>query len=211
MIRVITIEREYGSGGADVARKLAERLGWQLWDQKLTDEIARCMECDRRTVEERAERIDPLYYRLFKAFLRGSFEGTLNAPRLKMVDADHIRQVAGQVVTLAAKTGNSVIVGRGSAYFLGDRADAFHVFVYAPFEERVRRLRAQGQSEHDAIELAETVDRDRAAYIKRYFDVDWPARHFFHLMINTTLGEEVVVQTVLDSVALLDEQSRERK
>jgi cytidylate kinase len=211
MIRVITIEREFGSGGADVARNLAERLGWQLWDQKLTDEIARRMECDSRTVEEHGERIDPLYYRLFKAFLRGSFEGTLNAPRLKMVDAEHIRQVAGQVVTLAAKTGNSVIVGRGSAYFLRDRADTFHVFVYAPFEEKVRRLRAQGQSEHDAIELAETVDRDRAAYIKRYFDVDWPARHFFHLMINTTLGEEVVVQTVLDSVALLDEQSRERE
>jgi cytidylate kinase len=128
-----------------------------------------------------------------------------------MVDAEHIRQVAGQVVTLAAKTGKSVIVGRGSAYFLRDRPDAFHVFVYSPFEEKVRRLRAQGQSEHDAIELAETVDRDRAAYIKRYFDVDWPARHFFHLMINTTLGEEVVVQTVLDSVALLDEQSGKRE
>ena len=63
MIRVITIEREYGSGAADIARKLADRLGWELWDQKLTDEIARRMECSSRAVEEHGERIDPLYYR----------------------------------------------------------------------------------------------------------------------------------------------------
>ena len=207
MIRVITIEREFGSGAADIARKLAERLRWQLWDQKLTEEIARRLDCDCGAVEELAERKDPLYYRLFKAFLRGSFEGTLNAPRLRMVDADCIRQVADQVVTMAAKTGNSVIVGRGSAYFLRDRADVFHVFVYAPLEAKVWRLRDEGRSEKDAIELAETIDRDRAAYIKRYFDIEWPARHFFHLMINSAIGDEVVVQTILDSVAQFNKQS----
>lgn len=207
MIRVITIEREFGSGAADIARKLAERLRWQLWDQKLTEEIARRLDCDCRAVEELAERKDPLYYRLFKAFLRGSFEGTLNAPRLGMVDADCIRQVADQVVTMAAKTGNSVIVGRGSAYFLRDRSDAFHVFVYAPFEAKVWRLRTEGRSEKEAIELAETVDRDRAAYIKQYFDIEWPARHFFHLMVNSAIGDEVVVETIVDSVAQFDKQS----
>ena len=207
MIRVITIEREFGSGAADIARKLAERLRWQLWDQKLTEEIARRLDCDCRAVEELAERKDPLYYRLFKAFLRGSFEGTLNAPRLGMVDADCIRQVADQVVTMAAKTGNSVIVGRGSAYFLRDRADAFHVFVYAPFDAKVWRLRAEGRSEKEAIELAETVDRDRAAYIKQYFDIEWPARHFFHLMVNSAIGDEVVVETIMDSVAQFDKHS----
>lgn len=207
MIRVITIEREFASGAADIARKLAERLRWQLWDQKLTEEIARRLDCDSRAVEELAERKDPLYYRLFKAFLRGSFEGTLNVPRLGMVDADCIRRVADQVVTMAAKAGSSVIVGRGSAYFLRDRADAFHVFVYAPFEAKVWRLRAEGRSEKEAIELAETVDRDRAAYIKQYFDIEWPARHFFHLMINSAMGEEVAVQTILGSVAEFDKES----
>ena len=207
MIRVITIEREFGSGAADIARKLAERLRWQLWDQKLTEEIARRLDCDCRAVEELSERKDPLYYRLFKAFLRGSFEGTLNAPRLGMVDADCIRQVADQVVTMAAKTGNSVIVGRGSAFFLRDRSDAFHVFVYAPFEAKVWRLRTEGRSEKEAIELAETVDRDRAAYIKQYFDIEWPARHFFHLMVNSAIGDEVVVETIVDSVAQFDKQS----
>jgi shikimate kinase len=206
MIRVITIEREFRSGGSDIARKLAQRLGWQLWDQKLTDEIARRLDCASRAVEEHEECRDPLYYRLFKAFMRGSFEGTLNAPRLGMVDADCIRQVADQVVTMVAKAGNSVIVGRGSAYFLQDRADAFHVFIYAPFDAKVRRLQAEGISEKEAIELAKTVDRDRAAYIKQYFDIEWPARHFFHAMINSAVGDEVVVQTILDSVAQFDRQ-----
>ena len=66
MIKVVTFEREYGSGGADIARKLAERLGWKLWDQALTDETARLMDCSSRTVGEREERRDPFTYRLFK-------------------------------------------------------------------------------------------------------------------------------------------------
>jgi len=206
MIRVLTIEREYGSGGADIAGKLAERLGWKLWDHLLTDEIARLMECDCRAVEKHEERRDSLPYRLFKAFMRGSFEGSLNAPRLKMVDADCIREVAERVVTAAAKTGNSVIVGRGSAYYLRDQPDAFHVFVYAPLEEKVRRLRDRGESEEEAVELAETVDRDRAAYIKRYFGVEWPPRYLFHLMINSTIGEEAAVQTILNAVAAFEKQ-----
>ena len=207
MIRVITIEREYGSGGVDIAGKLAERLGWKLWNQLLTDEIARVMDCDSRAVEEHEERKDALHYRLFKAFLRGSFEGTLNTPRLKMVDADCIREAAERVVMAAAKEGNCVIVGRGSAYYLHERHDAFHVLIYAPLEEKVRRLRQMGKSEEEALELAETVDRDRAAYIKQYFGVEWPPRYHFHLMINSTLGDEVVVQTIVNSVAVFEKQS----
>jgi hypothetical protein len=125
VIRIITIEREYASGAADIARKLADRLGWKLWDQALTDEIARYLDCDSRDVEEHDEREDPLHYRLFKSFLRGSFEGSLNVHRLKMVDADCIREAADRVVTAAAKSGNSVFVGRGSAYYLRDRPMRF--------------------------------------------------------------------------------------
>jgi cytidylate kinase len=207
MIRVVTIEREYGSGGPDIARKVAERLGWKLWDHLLTDQIAGLLDCDCRAVEQHEERRDALHYRLFKAFMRGSFEGAINAQRMKMVDADCVREVAQRVVTAAAKEGNAVIVGRGSAYYLREYSGTFHVFVYAPFEEKVRRLQTQGKSEGEALELAETVDRDRAAYIKQYFGVEWPARYLFDLMINTTLGEDAVVQTIVNSVAVLDKRS----
>jgi len=206
MVRLVTIEREYGSGGAEIARKVADRLGWKLWDHLLTEEIARLMDCPSLAVEEHEEKRDSLQYRLFKAFMRGSFEGTLNAPRLKMVDADCIRQMAQRVVLSAAEQGHAVIVGRGSAYYLSDRPDAFHVFVYASFDEKVRRLRSEGKTESEALELAEAVDRDRAEYIKKYFDVDWPARHYFHLMINTGLGVDIAVETILHSVSILERQ-----
>jgi cytidylate kinase len=204
MIRVITIEREYGSGGADIAKRVAARLGWKLWDQLLTNEIARLMECDCGVVEEHEEKRDPLFYRLFKAFMRGSFEGSLNAPRLKMADTDCVREVTERVVKGAAESGKCVIVGRGSAYYLQSRRDAFHVFVYAPFDGKVLRLQAGGKSETDAIQLAETVDRDRAAFIKKYFGVEWPDRHRFHLMINSTIGEELAAETILNSIDILE-------
>jgi len=209
MIRVITIEREYGSGGAEIARRVAARLGWKLWDQLLTSEIARLLECDCGVVEEHEEKRDPLFYRLLKAFMRGSHEGSLNEPRLKIADTDCIREVAERVVKAAAEGGNSVIVGRGSAYYLQNRPDTFHVFVYAPFEEKVRRLRAGGKSEGEAVELAQTVDRDRGAFIQKYFGVEWPDRHYFHLMINSTLGEVAVAEDILSVVARLDEQKTE--
>jgi cytidylate kinase len=200
MIRTITVEREYGAGGGVVAAKLAERLGWTLWDQRLTDEIARRLDCDSRTVADREERRDPAHYRLFKAFLHGSFEGNLNAPRLRPVDADCVHGVTQEVVKEVAERGDCVIVGRGSAYYLGSRGDAFHVFVYAPYEDKVRRLVSTGKSREEASGLAETVDRDRAAFIERHFQVEWPARHRFHLMVNSGIGEEAAVSTILDAM-----------
>ena len=200
MIKILTIEREYGSGANDIACQVAERLGWKLWDQLLTTEIARRLECDQLHVEKHEECRDPLYYRLFKSFLRGSFEGSLNAPHLKMADAEGIRAVAREVILAAAEQGHCVILGRGSAYDLHDRPDAFHVFVYAPFEERIRRLQKMGKSEREAIELAETVDLDRSDFIKQHFGVDWPARHYFHVMINSAMGDERVVQMILDGM-----------
>ncbi|HZD32224.1 MAG TPA: cytidylate kinase-like family protein [Candidatus Angelobacter sp.] len=201
-VRVITIEREYGSGGADIARAIAGRLGWKLWDQLLTNEIARDMECDCRVVEEHEEKRDPLHYRLLKAFMRGSYEGSQNAPRLKIADTDCIREVTERVVKQAAGAGECVIVGRGSAYYLQDRPDAFHVFIYAPLKDKVRRLIAAGKSKPDALQLAETVDQDRAAFIKQYFGVEWPERHKFHLMVNSAIGIGAAVDTILHGIEL---------
>jgi len=201
MIKVLTIDREYGSGAAEIAQQIADRLGWKLWDQLLTDEVARQLECESFHVEKHEERRDPLHYRIFKAFLRGSYEGTQIAPQIKIADAENIRRVSEQVVRKAAAQGNAVIVGRGSAYYLRDEPAAFHVFIYAPFKERVRRLKQGGKSEEEAIELACNVDRDRAEFIKQNFGIKFPERHFFHLMVNSTMGEPAAVQTVLDALS----------
>jgi len=201
LVRVITIEREFGCGAAGIAKLLADRLGWKLWDQLLTSEIAQLAQCDRAEVAQREERMDPLYYRLLKSFLRGSFEGSLNEYRLKLLDADTIFRLTKRIVNAAATEGNCVIVGRGSAFFLGNRPDAYHVFLYAPYEEKVRRLMQSGTDQEDASRLVGTVDRERADFIKKYFGKEWPCRRLYHLMINSRIGDEAVVQTILDGIA----------
>jgi cytidylate kinase len=206
-IRIITVDREFGSGAAGIARLLAERLGWTLWDQRLTSEIARLAECEHSQVAKREERMDPLYYRLLKSFLRGSFEGNLNVQRFKLLDTDVIFRLTERIVNAAADEGNCVLVGRGSAFFLENRADAFHVFVYAPVAEKVRRLTESGTDRAEAIRLVGIVDQERAEFIKKYFDKEWPCRRLYHLMINSRIGDEEVVQTILNGIAM--QQKRE--
>ena len=201
-VRIITIDREVGSGAAVIARLLAERLGWKLWDQRLTSEIARLAQCDDAQVAKREECMDPLYYRLLKSFLRGSFEGSLNVHRLKLLDTDAIFRLTQRVVHAAADEGSCVLVVRGSAFFLENRKDAFHVFLYAPAEEKVRRLTESGTDRAEAIRLVETVDQERADFIRKYFGKEWPCRRLYHLMINSRIGDEAVVQTILNGIAI---------
>jgi cytidylate kinase len=205
MIRILTIEREYGSGGGEIAQLLAKQLGWKLWDQLLTEEIARLANCPKAVVEVREERTDPLYYRLFKSFLRGSYEGSLNAHKLNVVDSESILKITERVVQHAAKTGNTVIVGRGSQHFLRNRQDTLRVFLYAPREDKVRRLLARGKSKKEAEQLVDTVDRDRVEFIQKYFRVEWPDRTAYHTMINTAIGDQNVVRMILDFKQSLSE------
>ena len=200
MVNIITIEREYGCGGGDIAQLVAKRLGWKLWDQRLTEEIARLANCPKAVVEAREEKNDPLYYRLFKSFLRGSYEGSINAPKLNLVDSETILKTTRRVVEHAAERGNCVIVGRGSQQFLKNRPDTLRVFLYAPREDKVRRLLARGKSEKEAEELVDSVDRERADFIQKYFNAEWPDRPVYHSMLNTAIGDECVANMILTLV-----------
>jgi cytidylate kinase len=208
VIKIITIEREYGCGGGDIAQLLAKQLGWKLWDQLLTGEIARLARCPEAVVEAREERQDPLYYRLFKSFMRGSYEGSLNAPKLNLVDSENIVRITQRVVEHAADKGNSVIVGRGSQHFLRNRQDTLRVFLYALREEKVRRLLARGKTQQEAEQLVDTVDRERADFIQRYFHVEWPDRAIYHTMMNTAIGDEAVVQMILSTLNTYDVRAK---
>jgi cytidylate kinase len=204
LINIVTIEREYGCGGGEVARKTADRLGWKLWDELLTCEIARLSNCKQSEVETREERVDPLYYRLFKSILRGSFEGSLNVHRLKLLDADSILRITERVVQKAASEGNCVIVGRGSQHFLRHRNDTLRVFLYAPKEAKIRRLIAEGGGEKDAKEAVDVVDSERAAFVEKYFHMEWPNRSLYHAMLNTAIGLKNVIDEILSLKKALD-------
>src|ERR1700733_12650665 len=205
MIKVITVEREYGCGAANIAGTIADRLGWKLWDQEITAEIARRLKCKHERVAEREERLDSMFYRLIKAFMRGSFEPRIDTADLEVLDAEHLAILFEKVVTDIAGRGNCVIVGRGANWFLRHRDDAFHAFLYAPYEEKMRRVIAQGEREREATHLLESVDRERAAFIRKYYGKVWPDRSLYNLMMNTKVGDDAVIATILNAVDLVNE------
>ena len=197
MIRAITIEREFGCGGSGIAAKLAELLGWKLWDHELTQEIARLTNSTPQAVEKREWKNDPAVYRVFKSFLRGAFEGALPpTDRLELLDARRIATVSELSVNHALSGGPCVIVGRGSQYFLRNRKDVFRAFLYASRTSKIHRLITAGTPQEKAITDVDTIDRDRAAFVKRYLKLNWPEYRLYDAMFNTERGDSYVAEMV---------------
>ena len=205
MFRVITIEREYGCGGGAIAAQLAQRLGWNLWDRRLTEEIARLANVDPSAVKRCDERMDSRLYRLAKTFWRGSHERSAHLIG-QAFDTDCMMTMMEQITERIAKEGNSVVVGRGAPYFLREHPEAFHVFLYAPRVEKIRRLLQDGATQAEAEDLVDAVDRERIAYVKHYFNANWPTRSLYHLMMNTAVGNEAVIETLLQTMHRIEGQ-----
>jgi cytidylate kinase len=203
MFRIVSLEREFGSGGAGIAAELARRLGWKLWDQQLTSEIAKRAQVAEEAVCMCDERVDSRLYRLAKTFWRGSYERSLPIADSRIFDTDRMMAMMGEIMGTIAAEGNAVIVGRGSPFFLRDREDTFRVFTYAPHEEKIRRLIAIGKDREESEELVENVDKERIAFVKHYFDADWPTRSLYHMMINTVVGDENVISDILHAMETL--------
>lgn len=191
MYRVVTIAREYASGGGNIARRLAERLGWQLLDRQLLTEIAGTLGIEPGMAARFDERRDPWLYRFAKqTFQYGAFEGAVLPGQMGVVDADEVASRTRQLIEKAAEMGQCVIVGRAAQCILHGRPDTFHVFVYASREERMRRVQDRTGQGEDAAAVLDTMDRERAAYIRHYYESEWMDRRWYHLMINSTIGTE---------------------
>jgi cytidylate kinase len=205
MKRILVIEREFGAGAGAIADKVAHRLGWKLLDHALTEEIAKLAKVNTETCRHREERVDPWLYRLAKVFWRGSHERSVMLPDADVVDADRLICLTQTVIEQAATEGQCVIVGRAAVYFLRERADTFCVFLYAPRELKYQRILAEVKNEAEARNLLDTVDQERKAFIKHYYNADWPSRHLYHAMLNTAAGEDATVETIL---SLMDAANR---
>jgi cytidylate kinase len=203
MVNVITIEREFGCGASEIASLLASRLGWNLWDERLTQEIARLTESTPQAVERREWRTDPVVFRLFQDFLRGGFEGGLPPTnRLHLLDARRIAAVSETAVKTALASGPSVIVGRGSQFFLRSRKDVFHVFLYASRDHKIGRLISRGETQEKAIELVDTTDKARAAFVRQYLGLKWEEPDLYHAMFNTEMGESCTATMLVECLQL---------
>lgn len=200
MKRIIVIEREFGAGAGVIATKVAQRLGWKLLDHALTEEIARLAKVSPETCQKKEERCDPWLYRLAKVFWRGSQERSVMLPDADIIDADRLVCLTREIVEKAAEAGQCVIVGRAAAFFLRNRPDTFCVFLYAPRELKYKRILAEVKNEAEAVHLLDTVDEERVAFIRHYHNAEWPSRHLYHAMLNTVMGEDETVGTILSLV-----------
>jgi cytidylate kinase len=205
MKQLLLIDREFGAGGSTVGAKLAGRLNWKLFDQKLTEEIARLANIPVKICQRHEERTDPLLQRLINLIWKGSFDQNLPSPDMAILNSDRLVSIVQKVIEQTAEDRPCVVVGRGAPYFLRNRTDTFSVFLYASRELKFRRILKRVGNEKEAVELLDTMDDDRRKFVKHYFGHDWPDRQLFNAMLNTGMGDDNTVEAILQ---LLDTANR---
>jgi len=166
MKKILLIDREFGAGGSTIGEKLAQRLNWKLFDNELSEEIARLAKIPVHICKQREERPDPIFHRLVNILWRGSF---LPTPEMGIVDTDCLVSLLQRVVEEAAEKQPCIIVGRGAPYFLRDRKDTLSVFLYASSDLKYHRVLKRVGNEKEAIDLVDTMDDDRRKFVKHYF------------------------------------------
>lgn len=201
MIQVITVEREYGSGGADFAHHLAERLGWKLIDTCLIEDVARKAGVAPKLVKRLDERVDPWLHRFGKAIWLGSLERLPGDP--DVFDAERMVEFMRSYFQEQAAEGKCVVVGRGAACVLSKAPGAFHVFVYASLPRRIRFIQERFPDHFkDAEKEIEATDRRRAEFIRRYHQREWDDRRLYHLMMNSCMGMNAMVEATIVAAGL---------
>jgi hypothetical protein len=180
-VRVITVEREYGSHGAEFAHDLAVRLGWRLLDSELVSGAARMAGVDAKTAAKFDERLDPWYYRYGKIFWRDPVYVTAMSGEEKIFDSERMLELIRDEILEAAKQGNCVLVGRGSACALAGQPGCFHIFVYATARAKKEWFaRAFPERAQHAEQHLAAFDRRRAAVIRRFARALSHAAEFVH-------------------------------
>jgi len=200
MKQILLIDREFGAGCSDISEAVAARLNWKLFDDALSEEIARQAKIPVDVCRRHEERADPWLQRLINVIWRGSFDRNLPSPDLAILDTDRLVSVIQQVIEKAAEDKPCVIVGRGAPYFLRNRTDTFSIFLYASREVKFRRVLKEVGNQAEAVNLVDTMDEDRRKFVKHYFGHDWPNRQLFQAMLNTDVGHDSTVEAILHLV-----------
>lgn len=203
MVRAITVEREYGTLGAEFARQLAEFLGWTLIDQSLVDEVARRAQVPAAAVKRFDEKLDPWYHKVGRAFWHGSSERASAALEREVFDATRMTDLSREVMREKAEAGRCVIVGRGAACALHGVPGCFHVFVYASMRRKVRWFEQEfpGRAHLAEFEI-EATDRRRADYIEHFYNATWNDYRLYHLMLNACMGSDAMMRATAEAAGL---------
>jgi cytidylate kinase len=184
---VVTISRQFGSGGSEVARRVADALGWSLLDNAIVDAVAEALGTTPAAIQAREERIPSLAERLASTMTLGTPE---YVPVIDAVPSapfqDRIVEVTRQIVQRAIAEGPVVVVGRGAQAMLAERHDALHVLCYAPRAALVARVAARERlSPADAERMVDDRNHQREQYVKRHWGRAWLAHEHYHVCVNT--------------------------
>jgi cytidylate kinase len=204
MYRVLTVAREYGSGGGKIARIIATRLRWSLLDNDIITRIAQAAKVDPELARRYDERVDSWAHRITRGGIwHGTFERVTASDRsTEAFDAETMAVLTRNIVSEAHAQGNCVIVGRGAQCILQNRDDVFHVFVYGPWAQRVARARGRFAETADVPELVRIADHNRRDYIRLHFGCNWEDPHLYNLLLSSALGDEAAADTIICGMKL---------
>lgn len=196
--RLLTVNREFGSGGGRIAQTIAEWLGWKLLDRDIIDAIAYAAHVDTQVVRQYDEHVESWLRRINQQAMRSAaLAAGLELGEGKIFDAGEMVKITQKVVEEAYAGGNCVIVGRGAQCILQHKPDVYHAFVYAPYKERILRLRKRLKDPSSAEQKIRTVDGERTRYLQEYFGKCWNDPHLYDLMISSTDDEDKTARVLL--------------
>lgn len=196
---ILTVSRLYGSGGSEVAAITAKRLGWSLLDNEVVDAVASRMGLSVAEVQAREERVPSLVERLASAMTMGSQEWMTPIAGAKPPTDEQLLEVTRHIIQEAIARGPVVVVGRGAPAMLAERADALHVFCYAPRKALIARtMKRDNLNAEEAARLVDDTNREREQWVRHHWERDWRAHDNYDLSVNTErLGIEGAAELII--------------
>ena len=184
---VVTVSRLYGSGGSEIAARVAADLGWSLLDNGVIDGVAARLGIAPAEVAAREERVPSMVERIADAMALGSQDWLtpLSASKRPPTD-EQLLEVTRHIVDEALARGPLVVVGRGAQSMLAERGDALHVFCYAPRSALIARSMVRDKlDESAAAKLVDETNAQREQWVKKHFNRAWREHSNYHLAVNT--------------------------
>ena len=171
----------------------------------MIDEIARAAHVDPALARRFDERVDTWLHRLSRHGLWfGAFEGVAPVATTDIFDAETMAQLTRALIEHAYEVGNCVVVGRGAQCILQACPEAFHVFVYAPWDDKAARVSRRVGTGTDVPELIRGMDAERARYVRLNFGQDWADRHLYDLLVSSKPGDEATASIILAAMGRSD-------
>ena len=202
---IITIGREYGSGGREIGKALAEKLGISFYDKQIISLAAEKSGLSPEFITNNEQRVRSGFMQNLAASAAYQ-SGFFSSQYLPLSETIFISQA--QVVRDIAARERAVIVGRCADYILSGRKNTVNIFIHAPIEDRVRRIMALYQlSEADAMKAIATSDKERGNHYFRYTDLKWGKAQNYDISINSALMGVEKTAEMLVSLAKIEERA----